>query len=151
MVGGWRGRGCGRGGQGAALGPQAEEPAEGATAGRGCRPGAPEQPLVQGRIGRPAGPALSGVSLRGEWGGGDPERRERRRVALAETEERAPEAWAGARTAPQVSGIAPAGSRFTGGKAFRARDEYRPAAIVICAPLNGFLPLKGGGGLGGVT
>lgn len=33
-------------------------------------------------------------------------------------------------------------------EAFGARDEYRPAAIVMCSWLNIFFPLKGGGVFG---
>lgn len=63
-------------------------------------------------------------------GGGDPGWPERRRVVSAEKEERAPEAWAREQTAGSFWSLLFAVSG--------ARDEYRPAGIVICFRLNIF-------------
>lgn len=76
-------------------------------------------------------------------------RRERRRVAWAETEARAPEAWARGRTARRFR--SPLLQRAGSSEAFRARGEYRPAAIVIGSRLDIFsLKRRWGLGVGGV-
>lgn len=116
----------------------------------GCRAeGPPEQPLVRsrGRAGRPARSALRRGLPPGEAGRRRLGRRERRRVALAETEERAREAWARGQTARSFrsSLLQRAGSS----EAFRARDEYRPTAIVICSWLNIFYLKRRWGCMGG--
>ena len=103
-------------------------------AGRG-----PGLPLVRGRAG----------DLRERRPVGSPGgRRERRRVALAETEARAPEAWARGRTARCFR--SPLLQRAGSSEAFRARGEYRPAAIVIGSRLDIFsLKRRWGRGVGG--
>lgn len=118
--------------------PQARRCWEGRR-GRGRWAGSPGRPSCG--AGRPARAARGEVSLQGVRG-----RRERRRVAWAETEARAPEAWSRGLTACSFrsSRLQRAGSL----EAFRARGECRPTAIVICSRLDVF-SLKRRWGFGG--
>lgn len=152
----WAGGGCGPSrcwGRGAA-GPMswwegvAAGPGEwAAVAGDAVRKAPQSSRWCGAGAGRPARSALRRGLPPGKAGRRRPGRRERRRVALAETEERAPEAWARGQTARSFrsSLLQRAGSS----EAFRARDEYRPTAIVICSWLNIFYLKRRWGCMGG--
>lgn len=129
---------------------------EGAAAGRdgGQRPlGTPRRPppASSRRCGagarRPAGGALRLGLPFGGAGRRRPGRRVRQRGASAETEERAPEAWAGARMA-LGSAIALAASRLLRGIQ-TSKMSIDPLRFLLRSWLNIFFPLKGGGGVSG--